>query len=141
MCMYILLICAYGLVLGAAWGKMMRTTFFTDVFCRVTGRDHYERVRFRFYNRAVGQWVHVIMKSGKKYYGIMNETPDEEGDCNIILRNVSLDKGTSNQKLAAKCLLLNTDDVDMLELMTERTQIKGDNRKWKGTIQVTIKTR
>jgi len=114
-------VCIYSFVFANLWG-ILRRTFLLDRIVRcLTKRDWYKTVSLRFFSENMNAVIAVTKKDKKRYIGVLNGGPDDKNDnCIIIADPLSVGKkngGYAFTRLAAKSLLLNVNEIEVIEVI------------------------
>lgn len=112
----ILLLCLYSFLLASIISIIRKTKLVANIIQLFTGRDYFQNVEFRFYTEGINKTVIITMKNENRFVGILVGTPDQENDTKIIISDPYIIEKNILVKLRADRLLIDTNNVDLLEL-------------------------
>jgi len=111
-----LLLCFYSFIAASVFATIRKTKLVANIIQLFTGRDYFQNVEFRFYTEGINKTVILTMKNGFRYVGILEGSPDQENDKKIIVSDPYIIENKELVKLRANRLLVDTNNVDLLEL-------------------------
>jgi uncharacterized membrane protein len=130
-------VCLYAFITSNLWGVLRRTKTVDYWIRKITKRDWYKTVALRFYDENVGSRVIITNKDKQRYVGRMNAAPDDKEDKCVILNDPysieKVDNKDSFTKLAAKSILINLDQVNLIEVISEPKRRQHGERRGKAT--------
>ena len=119
------LLCVYSFVLATAYAIFRKFRLTGHIIQLITRRDYFKEVALRFYSEGLNHPVIVTMKNKNRYLGTMIGTPDQVNDHKIILYEPFVQSGQTWEKLIANRLLVDTNDLDLIELRMEESNHAG----------------
>ena len=112
-----ILLCFYSFVFAVLYSIIRKTYFISNLIQKLTSRDYFQNVELRFYSESINRVVIITMKKGTKYLGSLIGTPDQENDKKIIVYDPYIIENGILVKLQADRLLIDTNNVDLLEVV------------------------
>lgn len=130
---FFILLCIYSFVLAFLYSIIRKTKFISTLIQKITNRDYFQNVELRFYSESINKVIIITMNKGTKYLGSLIGTPDQENDKKIIVYDPYIIENGVLVKLQADRLLIDTNNVDLLEVINKEEK-KCQKRKKMKTI-------
>jgi len=111
-----LLFCFYSFFITTFYAILRKTKSISRVIQIFTTRDYFKQVALRFYTEGFNKLVLITMKNKNRYLGYLIGAPDQESDHKIILHDPYIIENSQLNKLWADRLLIDTNDVDLIEM-------------------------
>jgi len=113
----IFLLCIYSFLSASILSMIRKIKLVANILQLCTGRDYFQNVEFRFYSEGINRTIVITMRNAKRYVGILLGSPDQENDKKIIIYDPYIIEENKLVKLQANRLLIDTNNVDLLEML------------------------